>query len=303
MTATAIRMHPETDLTATRNVLTERALIVALHLSMWQGQRLDRQVTDAALGQAQASKDAGKFEKYLVPKSALEPVNKAHTRARQRHYQLTLPWGDDSSRILSSAAFFDYSQAMDEERANCERAYREFLAAYPQHLAEAPARLGKMYNRGDFPSPGELAQKFGFNLVLLPVPDSGDLRVSLGADVEERVRRSIEETVTERAASAQRDLWERLFETLKHFAGTMAKSDKVFRNSTVEKLVDLARLAPKLSLQPDPRLEAVCGDLVQLLAGVNADSLRQNELLRARTATDAKAALAKIEDAMRGVLG
>jgi len=284
-----------------KNGLSERAMTVSLHLSAWRGQRIDRATTREVLAERHASADAGRFEKNLVPPKALEQVGKAHTQARQRNYRLTSPWGDENVRILNSAMFFEYSNAMQEERANCERTYREFCASYPQYLAEAPARLGvKLFDASDFPSVTEIESKFGFALVILPVPDKDDFRVALGDEIESEIRESIERTVTNRLAIAQQDLWTRVLDTVKHFAQTMKEGDKVFRDTTVTKLADLARLAPKLSLASDPKLEEICADVLRIADGLDPEDLRTNKRIRSQAATEAQKALAKIESAMAG---
>jgi hypothetical protein len=281
--------------------LADRSMTVALHLRMWKGQRIDRRVTNEVLNQRGAAADAGRFEKHLVPPASLAAVNQAHSRARARHNSLTLPWGDEGVRILSSRAYFDYASAMQEEQVNCEDAHREFCREYPRLLAMAPMRLGTdLFSGADFPSETQIASKFGFELVTLPVPSAGDFRVELGADVEARIKQDIERTVTSRYADAQRDLWERLQDVLRHFVATMGQSDKVFRNTTVTKLTDLAKVAPKLSLQQDPKLEALCAEVLTITQGTVPDDFRKSEALRTESADKARAALKKIESALAG---
>jgi hypothetical protein len=280
--------------------LEERALNVVLHLRMWNGRRLDRRTTSEVLSERSAAPDAGKFEKNLVPPTALEAVNKAHSRARARHYRLTLPWDENGVRIISAAAFFEYNTAMDEERGTCEKAYQDFCAAYPRYVTEAPKRMAKLYEINDFPQAKDIAEKFGFDLKLQPVPNKSDFRVDLGAEMQRRIEKSIEDTVTERYAAAQRDLWERLLDTVKHFAVTMADDEKTYRSSTVQKLADLARLAPKLSLTPDPKLDAICAEVLAITGTAEPGEFRENMTLRRESAARAKAALDKIEASMKG---
>lgn len=275
-------------------------MTVTLSLSCWTGQKLDRTVTDEVLAQHQADSDAGKFDKNLVPPKSLEPIKKAQTRARQRHYTLTLPWGEDGVRILSAEAFFDYTNAMNEERRNCEKAVAEFLVQYPSLVASAPMRLGaKMFNPKDFPKIEVLRERFGFRMIVMPVPDGSDFRVALGAEHERQIRSQIEDTVKERYGDAQRELWERLLDAVKHFVGKMQNSDAIFRDSTVYKLLDIARIAPKLSLVPDPRLDAISAEILAL-ASVSPTTLRENDVARATAAQKARDTLAKIESALQG---
>lgn len=280
--------------------LGDRAMTVALHLSAWQGQRLDRTVTEEVLDDRQADRDAGRFEKRLLPAKALEGVNKAHSHARKRHNALTLPWGEESVRILSAAAYFEWKAAMNEERLACEKAYAAFFGAYPGLLASAPARLAKLFDASDFPSMERIREKFGFKLVVMPVPDQDDFRVNLGREIEDEIRASIETTVRSRYADAQHDLWGRLLETVKHFAGTMFEEKKVFRDTTFTKLAELARVAPKLSLAPDPRLDEICKQILSLTNGIQPQDLRKSAPLRKQVAADAQAAVERIETAMAG---
>jgi hypothetical protein len=281
--------------------LTERAMTVALHLSAWRAQRVDKRITQEVLLERKASKDAGRFEKHLVPPAALDGVSKAHSKARARHYSMTLPWGDEAVRILSAAAFFDYTAAMTQERASCESEYTKFCARYPELRTEAPERLGKeLFSATDFPDAHDIREKFNFQLVIMPIADQDDFRVDIGEAAVKKIRASIEEELSSRYSAAQRDLYTRLLDTVKHFTTTMAATDKVFRDTTVTKLGDLARLAPKLSLTPDPKLDEVCAEILRLTDSVATDELRTNDLLRSATARRAQATLTKLEDAMAG---
>jgi len=282
-----------------RNALSERAMIVDLSLSAWGAKRLDRATTNEVITAKGAAKDAGTWHKLLVPEGALDAVTKAHSRAGARHRELTLPWGENG-RILSAAAWFDYSQAMAEERTNCERAHREFVALYPELVRGAPARLGPTFCASDFPAADMIARRFAFKLEVMPVPHHDDFRVHLGDAIEAHIRREIESTVGSRHDEAQRELWTRLLKTVRHFATTMAEEGKTFQKTTVSNLIDIATLAPKLSLTPDPALEAICREILAITDACDPESLRASTKVRGRAAEDAAAALRRIEETMLG---
>lgn len=282
-----------------QNTLSQRALTVSLQLSAWGAQRLDRVTTDEVITAKRAAKGSGKWQKCLIPEEALEGVTHAHGAASARHRALTLPWGE-KVRILSASAWFDYSQAMAEERTKCERAHREFCLEYPKLLEEAPARLGDTYKPTDFPAPDVIAKRFGFRLVVLPVPHQDDFRVSLGADIEASIRSEIEATVTARVDDAQRDLWKRLLKAVGHFASTMAEEKKTFQKTTVTNLAEIAAIAPKLSLTPDPVLDAICADILAITDAYDAEALRASTKIRSRAAADAQAAVQRIEHQLQG---
>ncbi|HEU4559788.1 MAG TPA: hypothetical protein VFS20_18195 [Longimicrobium sp.] len=284
-----------------QNTLRNRAMIVELHLSMWGGKRLDREATRRMIRHAGAADDAGNFVKHLVPKEALDPVQSAHRAARDRHNDLTLPWGE-GSRILAATGWFAYTQAMAEERAKVEKIHRKFCTEdYPELLLSAPERLtGGMYKPADYPSPAAIANRFGFKLVVMPLPHHDDFRLNLGADVETAIRSEIEATIISRQADAQRDLWTRLLATVQHFASTMAEEGKRFQKTTVTNLTEIANLAPKLALHPDPVLEEICAEIRAITERCDAESLRASKMVRARAAEEAHAALRRIESALEG---
>lgn len=297
-----IQLLTPTRITGTqigRNAISQRAMIVDLDLSAWGVRRLDRATTNEVITAKGAAKDAGTWHKLLVPEGALDAVTKAHSRAGARHRSMTLPWGENG-RILSAAAWFDYSQAMAEERTNCERAHYQFVGVYPDVVRGAPARLGPTYCASDFPPADMIAKRFAFKLVVMPVPHHDDFRVNLGDDIEADIRREIESTVRSRQDEAQRELWSRLLKTVRHFATTMAEEGKTFQKTTVSNLVDIATLAPKLSLTPDPALEAICSEILAIMDTCDPESLRASTKVRGRAAEDAAAALRRIEETMRG---
>ena len=281
------------------NTLSQRAMTVSLQLSAWGAHRLDRTITDEVIVAKKADKDAGKWQKSLIPDKALDAVTAAHSSAGARHRALTLPWGE-KVRILSATAWFDYSQAMAEERTKCERAHREFCDAYPALLEAAPARLGDTYRATDFPAADVIAKRFGFRLVVLPVPHQDDFRVNLGAEIEAAIRSEIEATVTSRVGEAQADLWKRLLTTVQHFARTMAEEKKTFQRTTVTNLTEIATIAPRLSLQPDPVLEAICAEILEITDSCDPESLRASPKVRSRAAASARAAVQRIESALQG---
>lgn len=56
------------------HALTERAMVMNLSISVWQGYRLDKEASRKVVEEAGAHKDAARVNKHLVPKEALAPV-------------------------------------------------------------------------------------------------------------------------------------------------------------------------------------------------------------------------------------
>jgi hypothetical protein len=280
-------------------------MLVAVHLSSWQGRRLDRKLSEEAEERHSTAPGAVKTHKYLVPHEALAPVEKLHGALRLRHYKHTLPWGESNVRIISSASYIDpYVPEMTTLRDECLKAHKAFIAKYPELKAEAPKRLNGLYREKDFPSEVVIASKFGVSIDLLPVPETDDFRVlDLGA-AQEAAEQSVHDTILRRNREAQADVYERILEPLKHFVETMRKSGKGKRYpaSVVENLIEAARAMPRLSLVPDPDLEAECAAIIKELA-FDPKTLSKQASIRKEAAQKAEVRIALVNKAFKAMQG
>lgn len=279
--------------------LRDRAMLVELHMSKWEGKRLDRQTTDEVLEEKGAERDAGEFTTKLLPKEAMAEVQTCLSRARATHCRMSLPW-DEAVGIIPATRWDSYSEEMERRRADFFKAVEAFLAAYPGYVEEARARLGKLHDPADFPTVPAMRGKFDFRVTVLPVPDKGDFRIDLGDEATAAIRKGIEEHVVNRFQEAQRDLWTRLLDTLRHFTVTMKADGKTFRDATVEKLATMADEARDLSLAPDPQLDHICGEFHKMAKTYRPDLVRADPKVRKAAAQDAAAMVARIEKMMDG---
>jgi hypothetical protein len=274
-------------------------MLVSLRLSSWAARYIDVPTTKEVLKQKGADQGSGRFEKYLIPKEALAEVEHAKNSARHRFRSITLPW-DEGTGIISSERWQYFQEQMHELRQALERAADKFCAAYPTLRADAARRMGDLYDDADFPTADSIRARFGFEVTVLPIPDKADFRLDLGDETVAHIRQGIERHVTERFQAAQRELWQRVLDVVKHFAGVMRDNDAKFKDVTVTRLATIADEAASLSVLPDPELDKACAEIRRLARGVNADTLRVDAAARMKAATDAEAAVKRIERTMAG---
>jgi len=280
--------------------LSQRALSATLHLSAWTGQRIDNTATRTVQTKHSTASDSGKFAKALLPKDALAAINTAHSRARQSFHYLTLPWLDDATRIFPASNLLSFREEMRKRREACGEAYDEFVRKYPEYLASGPARLGDLYHAREFPDADSVRNLFSFSLTIAPVA-SGDFRITnVTPEQEAELTAEYTNAAREQMGAAQRELWTRLGDVLRHFADTMATKDKIFHGSTVEKVVELAKRAPSLSLVPDSDLQRVCDDVLRRVSLAHADTYRADEWARQEAANVARDALRQVENKLAG---
>lgn len=285
------------------DTLAARALIVALKISQWEGRRIDRAVTRQVKAQHHAADDAGNFNKLLIRKEALEPVQRVANETGAEFRKRTLPWMDAGGRIMAADAFMAHASWMRGQVAKFEGAVSEFLQRYPAEVQAAHGRLGSMFDHTDYPDVEELRGKFSMEAKVLPVPTAGDFRVAMSAAQVARIRSEIETTVTDATQAAVRDVYERIADKvgrmvkrLNAFKPAKRKGDRaegVFRDSLVENIRDLIDVLPALNITGDPALAAM-GDRLYELARFDAAVLREDAEVRRNVATEAQAILDSI---------
>lgn len=298
-------MNAISQITSASSTLATRAMIVSLRISQWSGRRLDREVTKEVNDQHGAASDAGRYNKLLLPKEALEDIERIVSETRNDFLKRTLPWMQDGSRIMAADAYLNHMSWIRSQAAKFDAAVDKFIAAYPGYVAAAAARLNGMFKAADYPEAEELRAKFAMECKVLPVPTSDDFRVAISDAQAERIRSDIEQQVGEATRAAVRNIFERIAELAERMVDRLGaykpaakkgeRSEGVFRDSLVENVRDLIAVLPALDITGDPRLAELSGRL-KVLAEHDASVLREDEGKRRDVAAEAQSILDQIGD-------
>ena len=298
--------EPATSLPPSEPSLSTRAMLCSLSIGMWSARKHDPEASEEIATRHGAQADAGRYHKVLLPKEALAEILKIVNEARQEHYFMTLPWGDDGYRVLPAAAYMDHAAKMRAFSNRFQPAVDALIEKFGQLVADAKVRLGSLFREGDYPHPEELRSKFSFETKVLPLPDAGDFRVALGDEEKERVKRQITAAVEASLQVASRDLWQRLYEAVTHMAerlgayrATGEGVEHPFRDSLVTNLVKLVDVLPKLNVTQDAELERMAEQVRSALL-VDPRELRKSELVRVETAKAAADIAARMSGYMAG---
>ena len=275
--------------------MSSRAMLCSLSISMWSARKHDREASQEIAQRHGAQADAGRYNKVLLSKEALAEVQKIASDARQEHYFMTLPWDDNGYRVLPSATYMDHTERMRELSNRFTPAVDALAREFGNLVEQAKVRLGGLFRPEDYPAPDELRRKFSFETKVMPLPDAGDFRVTLGDEEKERIKRQITATVEASLQVASRELWQRLYEAVSHLAErlqaykvTNEGVEHPFRDSVVTNLVKLVDVLPKLNVTGDPELERLSSEVRASLL-VDPQELRKSESIRSETARNATA--------------
>lgn len=282
--------------------LNDRALLVQLSVSQWMGRKLDKKASKDAADSAGATRSAVRTHKDLLPGcDELAAVHSKTNLIRAAFYDNTLPWGLDGMQVLPTSNYLNYSTEYRKDRSDWYSLVNTFLGAYEaaKWYAENDKRrtLGTLYTPTDYPDVKDLERKFNMDLAIFPVPAT-DFRVQIASEELTRIQQDVERRVADAQATAMREVWQRLYDKVKHIAEKCADPKAIFRDTMIENARELVELLPRLNLTDDPNLEALRVEVEAKLIH-HPDAIRNNPDLRRDTATEAK----KIMDAMGVFMG
>jgi hypothetical protein len=280
-------------------MITQKAMLAAVHISIWTATKHDRKVSRDVADRHGAAERAGRYNKQLLMGAEkLEELRTLAGQIRQHFYKITLPWSDEGFRLLPAHFLFDLTARMREFEGSFAGGVDQFLAVYPNYIREARAELGSLFVESDYPSAGELREKFSVKLEILPVPSGDDFRVTLSAEEQTRIAREIDANVRQSLTRGTEDLWKRLRDVVSHLVDRLSEPETRFHASLVTNISDLVSLLPRLNVNHDPDLDTFAEQIRNSLCNFTAQELKKNDNLRNTTAVQAAGIVAQMDEVL-----
>ena len=281
-------------------MIQERAMLAAVHISIWTAVKHDRGVSRDVAERNGAPMSAGRYNKQLLRGAdKLDELRTLAGQVRQYFYKITPPWTDEGYRLLPANLYFDLTARMREFEAQFEQGVEAFLAIYPQYIEQVRPELNGLFREEDYPKAEKLRRKFGVKLEVLPIPTGNDFRVQMSAEEQARVAREIDANVRESLTRGTEDLWKRLRDVVSHMVDRLNEPESRFHATMVTNVFDLVELLPRLNVNGDADLNRFADQIKQRLCGFTAQDLKKHDLLRVATANDAAEIVAEIDSVLR----
>lgn len=263
--------------------IARSAMLVSLNIGLYTGRKQDKRTRDevtAAKG-ARSASAASVYKNLFSSCPELEAITKYASKVRVEHYALTLPWADDGPRLLPTKAYLDYTAKANTWRQHFEFLVDAFLDKYDTLVAAAAFQLGTLFDRDEYPSREQVARRFYFDVRYTPLPTAGDFRLDIESEVQQDLANKYEERLAAQLETAQRDAWQRLYDTLSHMQERLTLTEdgkrKVFHSTMIENAHELCATLTRLNVTNDPKLEAARAQLERAIAGVDPAELRKEE--------------------------
>lgn len=275
--------------------LRKTTCLTSLSISNWTARKYDKKVSLDVEDRYNA-KDAGRYNKLLIPKEEMKAYMQIAQQARNYQYFHTLPWEDGGQRIMLKTFYHEYIRKMVEYKEAYYDAIDKFLVRYPLIKEEAMSRLGKMYAPSDYPPLEELRDKFSYHVNVYPIPNSADqdMRYGLSEMEAKEIEQNIEERIQRSMDEAMDDLVMRIYKVINHMVDKLKDADAKFKNSLVGNIRELCNIFPHLNIMGDEKLNELIQEVDQKLAIYDPDELRNNTNIRNKVANDASKILEKV---------
>ena len=228
------------------------------------------------------------------------------SKARSSHYEQTLPWDDQGSRLLTVANYEHCMQLLDGIRERMVRERARFIEDYEDNIDQARLDLGKLFRIEDYPSKEALQGRFGIRLPHHACagrrPLHGEARLGRHRPGQARHRKPDRGTP---ARCRGRPLPAPRRGGSSGYPGRLQEEGEgkplVFRDSMIENIRGLVDVVPRLNIFGDDTLARLCEQVKDKIAGVEPDSLRPSRAFDPAARARVKARRRRADGTVRGV--
>lgn len=255
-------------------MLHKSSVLVKLTIQQWDGFKKDKRVSARVDEEFNTAGEAGNYNKRLLDKSVLKPIQKLANKIRIEHARMTMPWCYDGVSLLPSKMYFEYTALMRDLTDKYNAAVDNLIQQYPVHKANQAKALGALFNPEDYPARDDLAHRFSISYRFFPVPQSDHFIVDLEAAEAAKMKEALKQELVDTQAAALQSLNERVLAVVEHLHERLSDPENIFRDSLLENVVQIVNVLPRLNVFDDPTLTQVCKDLQEKVLICDAQDLR-----------------------------
>jgi hypothetical protein len=210
---------------------------------------------------------------------------------------VTLPFPEAGIRLLPQNSLGMFASTMQTYRDRLQEAARELAAQYDQIKSEAQRRLGTLFNARDYPS--TLDGLFDLE-VSYPTIEPPNYLMALLPEVyqqeQARVRERFESAVELAEQAFATELQRLTAHLAERLTGLHDGQPMVFRDSAVENFREFFERFRRLNIRSSPELDALVEQAQQTITGIEPQTLRDSNRLRAMVARDFEQIQAAVGD-------
>lgn len=259
--------------------LRKRAIKVKLNISAWKGKKLDHSVEGEVARAHNVKGKAGEFKGNLFPscREELDAILEAETALRGLYYARTRRW-NDNEQVIPSELFMPFVEEMSQLQALFEQRVETFLNVYDERVAQALLNRGSLASQADYPTLAEVREKFGVRLQFFPLEDSGDFRLDIPEEAEEKLIKQLDEGIESRIQECMADSKDRLIKCLQNALQNLnkVKGSGRYRGEWYQNLQDVLAFAEGFNFADDPEYAEVVRKAKDALAYMDPEAIEDD---------------------------
>lgn len=289
-----------------RNVF-DTCILMRLSMKSWAPRLVARQASAEVADQYQAEQGTARVIKTLLPKRLENKIQATRNFIHRNFVAHTLAYEDGAYRLGTEQSYDHFLTKWHEYQQKWDDLVEEICREYPAVKADAPNRLGKLYDAAEWPA--DIRPHFALTIEVYPLPRAENLTTIFGRERYEYLRADMERAMAEKFQEAISENWNRLKETVAWFhtalsdkkmddEGFEAQKESIkIREDILQRLADRIDLYESLNFNNDDRITEVVALCRQELFQYDVKALRKHKEVRSYTSERAK----DIADAMDSV--
>lgn len=280
----------------------EKSLILMLSFSRLRAKR--------AVSSSEVEVDADKsmihVAKDILDSEELRAVSSYDRETKRwlrRRVSADLEFLSGGAYLLSVDLYADANEWLATRAKGRAEVIAAFKKAYPERVKEAKKRLGKLFDADEYPDVKTVEQYFAMEFGWMEVGPSQKLK-KIDVKQYEKEARKYEDKMKSVVEDIRLGLRAGLAELVGHLAERLSGKDgdepKRFRASALTKMTEFLDLFEKRDLTNDVETRKLVERAKRLVAGVDADQIRDDEKLRKRVAEGFTAIKASVDGMLEG---
>ena len=219
------------------------------------------------------------------------------------HVKETLPFGDDSSRLLMAAKLFHYTNEMQNYISRLDQLKNQIVANWSQLVQDdINYRNTKLTNQSakitDYPTAVQMNYRLYVNWTPEAISTEGDFRFTVPQEITDRAQAMLQDAIE----SANRDRYNRMLVPVSKFIEKLSKytGDKgqKWHASFIDNLNSLDKEVGSLNIVDDPVVDAFLQQISSIIGpyAFAPDALKEDQMAR----DSVKAKLEALESQLKG---
>ena len=302
--STTLESNTESPTPISEAVADMRQTMGAVKVSFsWMGTRrsLNEGQTRQAANQFDADANLLSAYKKLIDTShpAFKAVNAIKSQVVSYWRGMTLPYPTDGVRLLRHDDLAAFEDRMQGFRDRLTEAVASLQLEYESLKSKARDSLGTLYNSSDYPASLDGMFSIGWEYPSIEPPRYlMNFNPELYAQEQQRIQQRFETAVE----MAEQAFGEKLNDLVSHLIERLTDSPdgtpKTFQRSTVENFREFYDEFKRLNIRGNTELDALVGRANELVSGVDAQALRNNQNLRQSLSQQ----MGDVQEALDGLL-